>query len=262
MIQKFLIAFAALFFATSSPAAELALTLTTPRGKILPLNLHSPAGVSKTPVLIIAPGGNYHKEMPLFTEIAARAVTSGIAVIRFDWGYCKFDPVARKCTGRWSSTLSDEEEDLQTVVKYAQSHPNLDATKIIVAGKSLGSLVNYPIFKQDLSLKALFLLTPLCTETEANGSNPRLVGEQNYPGLTTLTRPILFLLGNADPACSVPMLYDFSRNTKGNTSIVVVGGDHSLKFGRDEDGFVARNTANIASAASIIVHWANVILDQ
>lgn len=252
-----------LVFAVSAAHAGLEeVRLKTPRGESVPLNLHFPEGVSKAPVILMAPGGGYHKDLPIFTEVAKKAAQSGIAAIRFNWAYCKFDSTVKKCTGAWSDDLGAESEDLRVVIEYAKSNPRLDSSKIFVAGKSLGTLVSYPIFKQDASLKALFLLTPLCTETDDDGRNPKPVGERNYPGFAELTRPVLFLLGNADPACSVPMLYDFARATNGNTSIVVVGGNHSLNFGRDEEGFAERNAANVSAAAGMIVHWMSLLLER
>jgi len=94
-------------------------------------------------------------------------------------------------------------------------------------------------------------------EKGAAMASPRPIGPLNYPALTESTKPTVLALGNADPACFVPHVYDWLKGTKGNISTVVVGGDHGLNLVADLED--PRNAVNIAASVQIIAHWIRLI---
>jgi hypothetical protein len=111
------------------------------------------------------------------------------------------------------------------------------------------------------------LMTPVCTSNYDDHDQPLPiplpVGAQNYPGLTASSRPIVIALGNADSLCSLPMLYDFLKDSKGNVSTVVLGGDHSWDVTSGTDlNSVQRNAANVAEGVQMVAHWIDVILGR
>jgi predicted alpha/beta-hydrolase family hydrolase len=254
---------ALLFCGLSAGATVETVKVKTSRGAEVAVAINvpdSPAG--KHPAVIIAPGQGYHKELSIIKELAEVLAANGILAFRFDWNYFSSVP-----QGQPSENLSKEVEDMQAVVSLARSDPRVDAAQLIIGGKSLGSVVAFEVFKKNAESKALFLLTPLCSSaTDANGKTlavPISIAADNYNGFTTIAKPVVMALGNNDPACSVPILYDFLKATKGNAVTIVVGGDHSLNVTSGADAVSAkRNADNVSQSVRIIAHWVNLILGK
>lgn len=221
------------------------------------------SATSKVPAIVIAPGQGYHMALPIIQEFADKAAAAGIASIRFNWNYFSTDPT----NGEPSTDLKNEIEDMQMVLNYAKAESRVDATQILLAGKSLGTFVAYDLFKNDSSLKGLVLMTPVCTQsTDENDHplpHPLPVAALNYPGLTDMNRSVVMALGNADDLCSVNMLYDFLKDAKATIPVVVVAGNHSWNLGPGSDPvFTHRNAQNVDQATSMVAHWVSVILGR
>jgi hypothetical protein len=58
---------------------------------------------------------------------------------------------------------------------------------------------------------------------------PVALGEENYPGVASEKRPLLFVSGNKDPLCAPEMLYRFAANSGGPTRVAIVGGNHGYE---------------------------------
>ncbi len=231
------------------------LKLKTPRGAEINVSVTRPASdAGKAPALVIAPGQGYHMELPLVKDLATKAAQSGFVVYRFNWNYFTSEP-----QGQPSDDLSKEIEDMQSVIDYAKQDAQVDASKIVVAGKSLGTLVSYPVFARDSSILGLILMTPICTDPDTG----KAIGEESYPAFASQSRPVAMILGNQDPLCSVPMLYDFIKGTRGNVSVNVFAGGHSLTFGRHDDPANAeRDARNIAAAVNATAQWAGILIGK
>ena len=248
-----------LTFAASAETTQV----KTPRGVSVNVAINVPDSsvAGKRPAVIIAPGAGYHMELPIIKELAEKLAAAGVLAFRFDWNYYATDPAK----GQSSAGLSKELEDMQSVVNLAKADARVDAGQIIIAGKSMGSVVAFNVFIRDRSAKAVVLLTPLCSSTTDDKGNaipnPRAVGALNYPTLTDLTKPIVMMLGNSDPACFVPNLFDWLKASKGNVVTVVVGGDHGLNMVSNnfED---PRNAANISASVQIVSHWIKLIVEK
>jgi hypothetical protein len=213
------------------------LTIQTPRGTTVHISIDRPSALGdKFPALVIAPGQGYHKELPLVKTLAAKAAMSGVVVYRFDWSYFSADPKS----GQPSADLKNEVEDMLAVVEKAKSDPSVEAGKIVLAGKSLG----------------MVLLTPLCTDPDSGAA----IGNESYPNFVANSRPISLVLGNTDPMCQLPMLYDFLRPTAGNVSVNTFTGGHSLTIGKPGDPVNAKiDDASIDSATTVAALWINFI---
>lgn len=193
-------------------------------------------------------------DLPLVKDLANMAAQNGFVVYRFNWNYFTTEP-----KGQPSEDLSKEIEDMQTVVAYAKQDPRVDPTKVVIAGKSLGTMVSFPIFVKDSSIVGLILMTPICTDPDTG----KAIGEESYPALASQTRPIAMVLGNQDALCSIPMLYDFVKGTKGNVSVNVFGGGHSLTFGKPGDpANVERDARNIEAAVGTTAQWASILIGK
>jgi predicted alpha/beta-hydrolase family hydrolase len=236
----------------------------TPRGASVNVAINVPdSGRSeKRPAVIIAPGAGYHMELPILKELAEKLAAAGVLAYRFDWNYYSTDPQK----GQSSAGLAKELEDMQSVVNLAKADARVDPSQIIIAGKSMGSVVAFNVFIRDRSAKAAVLLTPLCSATTDEKGNPisspRAVGSANYPTLTDVTRPVVLVLGNSDPACFVPNLFDWLKASKGsNVVTAVVGGDHGLNIiSNNFDD--PRNAANISASVQIVSHWIKLIMEK
>lgn len=229
------------------------LKIKTPRGVEINVSITRPTSdARKAPALVVAPGQGYHMGLPLIKDLATKAAQGGFVVYRFNWNYFTSEP-----QGLPSDDLSKEIEDMQAVIDYAKQDAQVDASKIVIAGKSLGTLVSYPIFVRDSSLLGLILMTPICTDPDTG----KAIGEESYPAFATQTRPIAMILGNQDALCSVPMLYDFLKGTRGNVSVNVFAGGHSLTFGKPDDPANAeRDARNIEAAVNATAQWAGILV--
>jgi predicted alpha/beta-hydrolase family hydrolase len=245
----------------STFAASIETTqVKTPRGASVNVAISVPESrvAGKRPAVILAPGQGYHMELPLMKDLADKLAAGGVLAFRFDWNY-----YSQK--GQPSNDLSREVEDMQSVLDLAKADARVDAGQIAIAGKSMGSVVAFRVFNRNPAAKGLVLLTPLCSSpTDEKGNalpSPRATGPLNYPGLTEFTKPVVLALGNADPACFVPTLYDWLKGTKGNVVTVVAGGDHGMNVvsSNVED---PKNAANISSTIQIVAHWVKLILEK
>lgn len=241
----------------TSCAAE-SIMLKTPRGADINVTLHMPQG-SHLPVIVVAPGQSCNSKGPLFESLGQIVASENVAVLRFEWNYCNSNPSEPTP----SADLKNEIEDFQTVLEYAKLHPSIDKTNIFLAGKSLGSIVASAVFAKDLSAKALVLLTPVCSyQTDDNGNplpEPLKVCEENYPKLKSDSRPVFLTMGNMDSLCLLPILYDFLKDSKGNISTFVAGGDHGFRI-KDSKGNIdqVKTQKNINTVVSAMLNWVGI----
>lgn len=199
--------------------------LHTPRGAAIEVVADFPAGSGPFPAIVLASGRGYHLAMPALAQTAKRLVEQGVAVYRFNWAYFTADAKA----GQPSPDLSNELEDIQTVLKIARAEPRVAKTKLSVGGKSLGSLVAWQAFWKDKSLRSGVFLTPVCSRVKNGQSAPVAEADENYPGIALEHRPLLFVSGDRDPGCSPAILYRFAAMAAGNARVAIVGGDHSFE---------------------------------
>lgn len=212
--------------------------IPTADGRTVECSVFLPAGAGRVPGLVMAPGRGYHKDRPIFSDLAAQASAAGFAVFTFNWHYFSAGEAP-------SEDLVREIEDMRAVVQHARSHPRVDGERLVIGGKSLGSAVASRVFATDDSLAALILMTPVLPNEEA--------ATEDYPGLLREKRPALVVLGEGDQdACLLPVLYATLAKAARTVPVVVVGGDHGLNIGSPEDPATA---PNIAVANAAIVQW-------
>jgi len=219
-----LVALVALALAASARAEFVAFSLTTPRGATVSVLADWPDaerfGPGPYPTLVLASGAGYHQRMPLQAAIAETLSAAGIGVLRFDWAYFS-------AKGQPSADLGPEREDLQTVLAHARGLKHVDAERVSVAGKSLGSVVAWQVLRADPGVHRAVMLTPLCARsTEGIVSS---VAAERYPGADTPDpRPVLWVLGDRDPACEPALLRQFLQSRPQDT-VLALEGDHALE---------------------------------
>lgn len=198
--------------------------ITTPRGAEVEVVADFPAGPGPFPTVVLAPGQGYHMALPVLAQTAQRLVEQGMAVYRFNWAYFTRAPKA----GRPAEDLSTELQDLQSVLRLARSDARVAPDRIMVGGKSLGSVVTWQALRQDATLRSGLFLTPVCSRVLEGQSGPTPQADENYPGIATEQRPLLFVSGDHDPLCSPPILLPFAAKAGARSHVAIVGGDHSF----------------------------------
>jgi predicted alpha/beta-hydrolase family hydrolase len=229
--------------------------IPTPRGAMIEVTVHA-AGNTPGPVIVVAPGASCNSKGPLFETIGKQGPAAGFTVVRFEWAYCLKDP--KKPAP--SDDLKNEIEDYRTALDFAKTLPSFDPARLVIAGKSQGSVVAYAVFRATPAAKALALLTPVCTyTTDEEGKplpKPLRVAESSYPEMKKDARPILMSLGEQDDLCLVDVLYDHLKDSARNIAVSVTGGDHGYRI-RGADGKVddARTQRNIDAVVSGLFNW-------
>jgi dienelactone hydrolase len=196
----------------------------TARGNVLRLVVDAPGaehGSGPFPAVVLAPGQGYHLMLPALAQTAQRLTARGLVVYRFDWAYFSATP-----RGKPSADLADELDDLQAAIRAARADKRVDPARVLVGGKSLGSVVAWRAFAADPQLRAALLLTPLCTRA---GEPPVVTGPANYPGSDKEARPVALLLGDRDPLCAPPHVYAWAAGAGPAWRVNVVGGDHGFE---------------------------------
>lgn len=217
-------------------AAALTLALQTPRGAQVVVTAHLTTPQATT--IVVAPGQSCNSKGPIFEALGTEGQARGYNVVRFEWSYCRTNPAQPEP----SPNLTNEIEDYQTVLKYART---VSSGKIVLAGKSLGSMVAAHVFAQDQQAFALVLLTPVCDENSA---------QQNYPALKIEKRPVIMALGNKDDVCPLPMLYTYLAGTQ--IPVVVGEGPHNLMiYDKQDKADETRSQRNISSILAVVLNW-------
>jgi predicted alpha/beta-hydrolase family hydrolase len=246
-IRSLLLAAFGLFALHMSAQADTQ-RVTTPRGAVIEVLAHFPSGAGPFPALVLAPGQGYHLALPALEQTARRLVEQGIAVYRFNWAYFTLDPKA----GQPSEDLSNELQDLQTILQLARSDARVAADQLMVGGKSLGSVVAWKALAQDAGLRGGLFLTPVCSHVSQGQTKPAALGDENYPGIAAQQRPLMFISGDRDPLCASPLLLAFASQSGTNTHVAIVGGDHSYANRQLKgDAFEAARDRNIDLVARL-----------
>lgn len=234
-----------LLFGWVTDASAEEFDVLVPSGERAPLDarLTLPEGPGPFATLIIAPGGGYDMDQPLTGGLAKQAAKAGFASIRFNWRYYGQDG-----TGP-SEGLTIETADLKHIVAWAKDDDRLDKTRLFLAGKSLGSVVTYRVASADKTIRATYLLTPICRQLGESGQNA------NYRELLQSSRPVVLVLGNRDPLCRLPNLYKWLGSANENIVTLIFGGDHGMRISPDADGLTAQNEQRAIEA---VVHWVSI----
>jgi len=215
----------ALLCAASIAAHAETLTVTTPRGAKVEVVADFPAGAGPFAAIVLAPGQGYHMALPALEQTAARLVSHGVAVYRFNWAYFTAAPKP----GSPSDDLSSELQDMNAVLAAAEAEPRVNRSKLSVGGKSLGSVVAWRVLVANKTLRSGLFLTAVCSRVAKGQAVPTAMADENYPGVAAESRPLLFISGDRDPLCAPPVLYRFAAQAGGSARVAIVGGDHSYQ---------------------------------
>lgn len=215
--------------ASTGAHAQDAIRVTTPRGAVVEVIAEKPVGKGPFPAVILGSGSGYAMRQPILERVAHDLVANGIAVYRLDWAY----RVAGTPFAAQPRDKKAEIEDMRTVLDYAKRDPQIDGTRIVLAGKSLGSVISWQLLRQAPEVKGAILLTPVC-DPEENPEAPAGF----YPDLGAEKRPRLWIMGDVDPVCPVPLLTRYLADGGAGDRLAVIAGDHGYRSpdhpGRDK----------------------------
>jgi predicted alpha/beta-hydrolase family hydrolase len=212
-------------------------------GATLEGSLHKPGkpGPYGAVAVVLASGHGGGRDRPVRKWTGEALASAGFTVLRFDWA---FFTAGRKSP---SESLSAEVADLEGAIAFAKRQPGV--SKVILSGKSLGTMAAAKRLetKSD-DLTALLLLTLPLTQGDDAGT-----AREGMDSLLHTKLPTLIVVGDHDPLCPLPVLYDFAAKCDAKPRIVVVPGDHGLSKGNGDESETEENVALGAAAAAL---WA------
>jgi dienelactone hydrolase len=220
------------------PAAAVEV-VRIPAGKgALEATLHRPAKPNGCAVAL-APGQSGGRERSIPKRTAEGLAAAGFLVVRFDWTFFT-------AKGQPSPDLSAEAADLDAAIQYARALPGV--TKVLVAGKSLGTLAAaVRLVDRPEEVAGFLLLTPALVQNDKGDL---------FPGCERLFAskvPTVMVAGDHDPLCPLGLLYRLAEKASPPPRIVVVPGDHGFAKARGDD---SQSGDNIGLAVAATVLWA------
>ena len=215
--------------------------------------LHAIVNVPDAPgnyaVVVIAPGGEYHMGLPIIQSLANELAEQGIASIRFNW---RSQSRGEKVD---MTNMAPQKQDMADAIKLALAHAHIDADRVILAGKSFGSIVALDAFKATPDALGAILLTPVC--------EPPMDLDTLYPDVQTTDRPVAVILGDNDWLCPVPSYYGQTTTANANLKTMMVSGDHGFVPPGIEGESAATHPAtleNVDAITAMAVYWIKTIL--
>lgn len=216
------------------------------------VNAEFPGGSGPFPAIVLAPGQGYHMACAAMEQTARSLVSHGIAVYRFNWAYFTATPHP----GSPSEDLAHELQDMNAVLAIAEEEPRVARGKLSVGGKSLGSIVAWRVLAGNPLLQVGLFLTPICSHIPDGQSAPRSVADETYPGVAAESRPLLFISGDQDPQCALPILYRFAANAGSRARVSIVGGNHNFEApALTADASIEAHARNLRAVAHIAANF-------
>ena len=148
----------------TAPYTAEAVSIPTPRGYTLAGTLTRPKGAAKVPVVITISGSGPQERdsrlapvpgYAIFRQVADTLGRRGIAVLRFD------DRGVGESGGaatRASATSADFADDVHAVIAWLRARPDIDGTRVALAGHSEGGVIAPLVAARDPRVRAVALL--------------------------------------------------------------------------------------------------------
>lgn len=233
-----LLALAAAISLAKDGAADV--EILTARGAKLHAVLLTPAKPNGAAV-VIAPGKGNPPRTPFLATCARSLADAGFSVVLFDYAY-----FATK-DGAPAPDLSTEIADMEAALAYTKKLGGV--SKVILAGKSLGSLIALDWANSHPNdLAGLALLTWVVNDpAKPDEALPQAAALNDCP-----YSPLI--VNGADDSMTVPrLLYEVAAKCKHAPQIVYVPGDHGLAPASKD---AAETAENVDLAARALTVWA------
>ena len=119
-------------------------------------DIYLPDGFEKPyPVMICSHGRETNRKRGKWPKIAERFPQEGIAIINFDH---RGAPEGESDGKFEDTTLTGRVEDLEAVIKFSKTIPEIDSNQILLLGSSLGGKTALSVAASDENIKGLILL--------------------------------------------------------------------------------------------------------
>lgn len=227
-------------------AADKTMQVTWGAGQHVTAVVSYPAGKNPAATVFIASGRSGGMNTSIVKGLADKAVQSGMVAVRFDYGYfaAKAEP---------SKGLTDEADQMNAVINEAFKDPRVDKKRIIIAGKSLGSVVAHRVFQQNNTYLGEILLTPVIPTVDD--------GQRLYPNLPLSGRPIVLVVGNQDTDnAPLGVVYNYLKDASRKIMLNIMAGDHGFELGAANTNAAKRaNAANVDAALETAMYWVRTI---
>jgi hypothetical protein len=230
-------------------------TVVTPYGTELGIKINESL-LPNAPLLIVAPGQSCNSKGSLFELIEQEAQKQEVNVVRFEWSYCSPSSTQKNP----ADDLSSEIKDMEFAINYSKDLFKKTNRDLYLTGKSLGSMVAYRVFETYPDLKALVLLTPICSMSrdEQNNPLPAPIEKLNefYPDILKEARPIQLISGNKDSLCDHTILKKIKSEAFDSLDVVYTLGDHGFRiFNSDNSANQPDSLKNQQNVAESLLEW-------
>ena len=234
-----------LAFAACSFGADRDFSADWGHGKVK-ATISYPSGKGKVPVIFIASGRSGGMNTNIIKGFADKVVRDGMIAVRFDYDY-----YAKK--GEPSKGLTDETDQFNAVITEAMKDSRVDSKRVIIAGKSLGSVVAHRVFASKSSYLGEVLLTPVIPTLDD--------GQRLYPNLVVSGRPVVLVVGNQDTEnAPLGVVYNYLRDASRKIMLDIVAGDHGFEVTTGTDANAQKlNQANADAALETAEYWVRTI---
>lgn len=201
-----------------------------------------PPNQGQLPVVVIASGRTGGMDASVIKGLAGKAVRDGLVAVRFDYSYfaSKKEP---------SKGLVDESDQMNAVINEALKDPRVDPKRVVIAGKSLGSVVAHRAFGANATFLGEVLLTPVIPTVED--------GQRLYPNLPIAGRPTAVVIGNTDTEnAPLGVVYNYLKDASRKIMVDIVAGDHGFGIADTTTAAGRRlNEANGDVALEVAEYW-------
>lgn len=170
------------------------------------------SGAGTKGTVIISHGAGRGMDAPILVKTAAQLAELGYIVLRYNFGYLGVKPAP-------SRNGVNEKPELVSAVEYMTQY----GTEPILIGKSFGARIgSYVAAERDDIRGLVFYGMPL--EGMSKTSKPR-----DWSHLAKIKAPMLFITGDKDKLCPLPLLDDVQQSITVPYESEIVAGDHSFK---------------------------------
>lgn len=221
---------------------EVTVLLQSGKKKIF-VNIFHPQKVDANsfPAVIIVPGLHSDNDSPWLRKTAVQLAEEGFFVYTFNWAESGID-----------NNHLEGLKALESILAVIRNDPQIDNDKLILVGKSFGSIITNELFNKDQSIKALIQLNPFCDNQYVNPLS-------SYIGAH---RPVTIIASTNNQYCSINKLYNELPGADNNISIHTIAGDYAFNVAGHNSITNVNNANNYSIIISIVVYWAKIIFPQ
>ncbi len=170
------------------------------------------SGAGTKGTVIVSHGAGRGMDAPILVKTSTQLAELGFVVLRYNFGYLGKKPAP-------SRNGVNEQPELVSAIEYMKQF----GEEPILVGKSFGARISSYVAAERSDIRGLvFYGMPL--EGMSKTSKPR-----DWSHLAKINAPMLFITGDKDKLCPLPLLDDVQQSIIVPYKSEIVSGDHSFK---------------------------------